>query len=82
MSPALPVVSGQETVTALGKIGFEQVGQRGSHVKLRDQEGRTVIVPNHRELARGTLSAILRQSGVTVSNLSTCCKKYGLLKVA
>jgi predicted RNA binding protein YcfA (HicA-like mRNA interferase family) len=44
VSPALPVVSGQEVVTALGKIGFEQVGQRGSHVKLRDQEDRTVIV--------------------------------------
>ncbi len=67
MSPALPVVSGQETVTALEKIGFTQVGQKGSHVKLRDQGGRTVIVPIHRELARGTLSAIIRQSGVTVS---------------
>ncbi|MHB1210572.1 MAG: type II toxin-antitoxin system HicA family toxin [Acidimicrobiales bacterium] len=67
MSPALPVVSGQETVTALEKIGFTQVGQKGSHVKLRDQGGRTVIVPIHRELARGTLSAIIRQSGITVS---------------
>lgn len=66
MSPAIPIVSGQETVTALEKIGFAQVGQRGSHVKLQNQVGRTVIVPNHRELARGTLSAILRQSGVTV----------------
>jgi predicted RNA binding protein YcfA (HicA-like mRNA interferase family) len=63
----MPVVSGQVAVTALGKIGFEQVGQRGSHVKPRDQQGRTVIVPIHRELARGTLSAILRQSGITVS---------------
>ena len=67
MSPALPVVSGQETVTALKKIGFAEIGQRGSHVKLRNQGGRTVIVPMHRELARGTLAAILRQSGVTVS---------------
>ena len=67
MSPALPVVSGQETVAALEKIGFTQVGQKGSHVKLRDQGGRTVIVPIHRELARGTLSAIIRQSGITVS---------------
>ena len=67
MSPALPVVSGQEVAVALANIGFAQIGQRGSHVKLRDQGGRTVIVPLHRELARGTLSAILRQSGVTVS---------------
>lgn len=43
MSPALPVVSGQETVTALKKIGFAEIGQRGSHVKLRSQRGRTVL---------------------------------------
>ena len=67
MSPAFPVVSGQETVAALSKVGFVLVGQRGSHVKLRDQGGRTVIVPLHRVLARGTLSAILRQSGLAVS---------------
>ena len=68
MSPALPVVSGQETVTALKKIGFAEIGKRGSHVKLRNQEGRTVIVPIHRELARGTtLAAVLRQSDVRVS---------------
>ena len=67
MSPALRVVSGQETVAALSKAGFVLVGQRGSHVKLRDQGGRTVIVPLHRELARGTLSAILRQTGLAVS---------------
>ena len=67
MSPALPVVSGQETVAALSKAGFVLVGQRGDHVKLRDQGGRNVIVPLHRELARGTLSAILRQTGLAVS---------------
>ncbi|MHB8335169.1 MAG: type II toxin-antitoxin system HicA family toxin [Acidimicrobiales bacterium] len=67
MSPALPVVSGQEAATALAKAGFVPVVQRGSHVKLRDQNGRTVIVPLHRELARGTLSAILRQADVAVS---------------
>jgi predicted RNA binding protein YcfA (HicA-like mRNA interferase family) len=58
VSPALPVVSGQDVVLALGKIGFEQVGQRGSHVKRRDQGGGTVIVPTHREPARGALSVI------------------------
>ena len=63
MTPAVPVVSGAEVVRALGKAGFERVGQRGSHVKLRHVDGRTVIVPMHRELARGTLRSILRQAG-------------------
>ncbi len=38
------------------------MGQRGSHVKLRHADGRTVIVPMHRELARGTLRSIFRQA--------------------
>ena len=64
MSPALPVVSGAAVVAALAKVGYEQVSQRGSHVKLRRDE-RTVIVPLHRELGSGTLRSILRQASLT-----------------
>lgn len=60
----LPRVSGAEVVKALAKVGFSQVSQRGSHVKLRNADGRTVIVPLHRELASGTLASILRQAGL------------------
>ncbi|MGF1617995.1 MAG: type II toxin-antitoxin system HicA family toxin [Acidimicrobiia bacterium] len=65
MSPALPVVSGREAMRALEKAGFTQVSQKGSHVKLRNDAGRTVIIPLHRELARGTLASILRQAGLS-----------------
>lgn len=60
------MVSGREVVRALAKVGFSEVSQRGSHLKLRNREGRTVIVPMHRELARGTLRSILRQTDLTV----------------
>lgn len=66
MSAALPLVSGAEAIAALAKAGFVEVSQRGSHVKLRRQDGATVIVPRHRELARGTLRSILRQAGLSV----------------
>ena len=65
MSPTLPVVSGAQVVKALGKAGFGQVSQRGSHVKLPHEEGRVVIVPLHDELALGTLRSILRQAGLS-----------------
>jgi len=64
VSPALSVVSGAAVVAALAKVGYEQVSQRGSHVKLRRDE-RTVIVPLHRDLAPGTLRSILRQASLT-----------------
>jgi predicted RNA binding protein YcfA (HicA-like mRNA interferase family) len=64
MSGSLPVVSGKETVQALQRAGFAVVSTRGSHQKLRNAHGRVVIVPLHRELARGTLASILRQAGL------------------
>jgi predicted RNA binding protein YcfA (HicA-like mRNA interferase family) len=70
VSPRLPVVSGSEVIRALTRIGFGEVGQRGSHVKLRHADGRTVIVPLHRELAPGTLRSILRQAGLPVEELT------------
>jgi predicted RNA binding protein YcfA (HicA-like mRNA interferase family) len=62
----LPVLSAREVLRVLRKAGFDQVSQRGSHIRLkgmRDGETRVVIVPNHREIARGTLASILRQAG-------------------
>lgn len=70
MTPRLPVVSGQDTVRALEKAGFRQISQRGSHVKLRNDAGRTAIVPLHRELAPGTLRSILRQADLPVDEFA------------
>lgn len=63
----LPVISGKECIKALEKIGFVIVRQRGSHIVLtRENPTATVIVPNHKELDRGTLRAIIRQIDLTV----------------
>ena len=63
--PKLPVVSGKECRKALGKLGFEEVRQRGSHVVMkRDESG--CVVPMHGEIKTGTLSGILKQAGVSV----------------
>lgn len=64
MSPHLPVVSGDQTVRALKTAGFGVAGIRGSHCKLR-KDDRTVIVPLHKQLKRGTLSSILKQAGIS-----------------
>jgi len=60
-------VSGDEVVRVLRHAGFTPVSQRGSHRKLRHADGRTVIVPVHRELATGTFASILRQAGLTAA---------------
>ena len=65
---ALPVVSGREAVDALRKIGYVLDRQRGSHMILRQQipPFRRLTVPDHAEVAKGTLRAVIRQAGLTV----------------
>jgi predicted RNA binding protein YcfA (HicA-like mRNA interferase family) len=57
--------SSREVLAALKRAGFAEVSRRGSHIKLRHEDRRTVIVPDHREIARGTMRSILRQAGMT-----------------
>ena len=64
----LPLVSGRELVKALEKAGYELDRQRGSHMILRQKVPpfRRITVPDHREVAKGTLRAVIRQSGLTM----------------
>ena len=66
--PRLPVVSGIKAVKALSKLGFEVDHQTGSHIIMRHNQDphRRLTVPNHKELAKGTLRAIIRDAGITV----------------
>lgn len=65
-------VSGREVAQILMRhFGFVFVTQRGSHMKLRAvRQGKTVttIIPDHRELARGTLKGVLRLAHVDESD--------------
>lgn len=65
--PRLGVFSGREVRAILEANGFIFVQQTGSHMILerKIEEGTiTVSVPNHDELKIGTLSSIIRQSGL------------------
>ena len=65
---SLPVVSGADAVKAFCKIGYYVDRQRGSHVILRHQDPphRRLTIPDHRELAKGTLRTLIREAGLTV----------------
>jgi predicted RNA binding protein YcfA (HicA-like mRNA interferase family) len=63
----LPVVSGIDCVAALRKVGFVVYRQRGSHITLvRTTPSAQTTIPNHKELDRGMLRAIIRQAGLSV----------------
>jgi len=63
--PRLRNLSGPDVLQILRDFGFEQYSQRGSHVKVRRLiagQAQTLTVPNHKEIDRGTLQAIIRQA--------------------
>ena len=63
----LPSLSGRACIAALERAGFVVRRQEGSHVILRRADPFSqVVVPDHKELDRGTLRAIIRQAGLTV----------------
>ena len=67
----LPRVSGRDCVSALEKAGFVQKRQHGSHIILRrDDPFVQLVVPDHKELDRGTLRAIIRQANLTIEQFN------------
>jgi len=65
--PTLPILSGRDVVKVFAKDGWEIVRQRGSHMILvKAGHMATLSVPDHREVAKGTLRSLIRSSGLTV----------------
>ena len=70
----LRILSGKEVCAILSNNGFNNVRQRGSHVvmqKILDDSTITVPVPDHKEIRIGTLSSIIRQSGILRSEFES-----------
>jgi predicted RNA binding protein YcfA (HicA-like mRNA interferase family) len=67
MGSVLPVLSGGEVVRIFESVGWEMVRQVGSHmIMVKEGEIATLSVPNHREVAKGTLRSLIRNAGLTV----------------
>ena len=65
----LPVVSGAEAVRRFERVGWSVARRKGSHVMLtRPGVRATLSVPQHRELDRSLLRALIRAAGVTVDD--------------
>lgn len=73
MSPKPPLLSGRGLVKIFTKLGYGKVTQRGSHIKMKnDETGSIVIIPDHKEIDRWTLKTILKDAEISEEKL----KKY------
>lgn len=61
--PKLPVLSAKDVIKVLAKSGFLVHRQTGSYIHLWNEDQRLLVtVPNHQELAKGTLISIMKQA--------------------
>jgi predicted RNA binding protein YcfA (HicA-like mRNA interferase family) len=61
----LPVLSAKDVIKTLGMFGFQIYRQTGSHIHLWNEDRRLLVtVPNHQELAKGTLISIMKQAKI------------------
>ncbi|MFZ2634577.1 MAG: type II toxin-antitoxin system HicA family toxin [Desulfosalsimonadaceae bacterium] len=62
------VLSGKEVVRIFEKIGWKVARQKGSHIIMIKDDGTiTLSIPNHKEIAKGTLRSLIRLAGLTFS---------------
>jgi predicted RNA binding protein YcfA (HicA-like mRNA interferase family) len=68
-----PRISGREAAAAFRELGYEFDRQKGSHIILRHRETpfRRLTIPDHRELAKGALRALIREAGISVEEFTT-----------
>ena len=65
--PPVPLLRPREVVAAFQKLGWEVARQRGSNIILtKTGHIATLSIPNHPEVARGTLRALIARAGITV----------------
>jgi predicted RNA binding protein YcfA (HicA-like mRNA interferase family) len=67
MASRVPVLSGREIVRVFGKFGWTFARQTGSHIILTmPGEIASLSVPDHKEVARGTLRSLIRSANLTI----------------
>ena len=72
--PSLPVLSGREAVAVFESLGWTVARQRGSHIILvKSGHHSTLSVPDHKEIAKGTLRGLIRCAGLSVEEFMAAC---------
>ena len=60
-------ISGKEAAKAFAKVGWQTMGQVGSHlVMTKPGERANLSIPQHKELSVGTLRALIRAADLSV----------------
>ena len=69
--PPVPLLRAREVVRAFERLGWQTARQRGSHIILTKRGHiASLAVPDHSQVARGTLRALISKAGLTVAEFT------------
>jgi predicted RNA binding protein YcfA (HicA-like mRNA interferase family) len=71
----IPVLSGQEVVQIFESFGWHLARQKGSHlVMVKQGQIATLSIPNHKEIAKGTIRSLVRSANLTMDQFVAAAK--------
>jgi len=74
--PSLPALSGQEVVKVFEPFGWEVVRRRSSHIiMVKEGHMATLSIPDHKEVAKGTMRSLIRSAGLTMEEFIEASKR-------
>jgi predicted RNA binding protein YcfA (HicA-like mRNA interferase family) len=63
----LPVIGGREAVRVFESFGWSVDRRKSSHIiMIHPDRTASLSIPDHREVAKGTLRSLIRRAGLTV----------------
>ncbi len=74
--PPVPLLSPSDVIKIFQRFGWQVVRQKGSHIIMtRPGHIATLSIPNHAEVARGTLRSLIAKAGLTIEQFLTAASK-------
>jgi len=71
----IPGLSGQEVVQIFESFGWHLARQKGSHlIMVKQGQIATLSIPNHKEIAKGTLRSLVRSANLTMDQFVAAVK--------
>ena len=74
--PPVPILSPSDVIKIFQRLGWEVVRQKGNHIIMtRPGHIATLSIPNHAEVARGTLRSLIAKAGLTIEQFLAASNK-------
>jgi len=73
---SLPALSGQKAVKVFKSFNWQVARQSGSHIiMVKETQNATLSIPNHKEVAKGTLRSLIRAANLSIAEFIVASKK-------